>query len=124
LEAAPQPEMDADPRHRILQLCRIYRETAHRYPTHYAIMFQRAIPEYVASPASQQQAKRSMQPLQHAVQHALDQGVLAAVSAEGLTMQLWAAAHGVVSLELARFLPPEVGEQLYGRTLRTLLQIL
>lgn len=97
-----------DPRLTIVQLCQAYRQMARHHPTHYAVMFQQAIPDFQPSPASQVLAKQTMDPLRLAVQQAISSGLLQGDHADVVAMQLWAAAHGFVSLELAGYLPLEI----------------
>lgn len=110
-----------DPRCYALQLCRAYRETAHANPTHYAIMFQNAIPEYEPSESSRLEGKQSIVPLHSAIQQAIEEEHIVDEDAEALTMRLWAAAHGVVSLELSAYLSAEIGERMYDQMMKVLL---
>lgn len=119
IEKTPQPE---DPLVYIVALCQTYRETALANPTHYAIMFERAIPDFEPSTASRLEGKQSLMPLLQAVQVCIDRGLIKSQDAEQLAMMLWAAAHGVVSLELSGYLPsPTVGKQMYERVIIDLL---
>lgn len=112
-----------DPRYYALQLCRAYRETAHANRTHYAIMFQNAIPEYEPSESSRLEGKKSMSPLHSAIQQAIEEGHIVDEDADALTMRLWAAAHGVVSLELSAYLSAEIGEGMYDQMMKVLLRM-
>jgi AcrR family transcriptional regulator len=119
IEETPQPE---DPLAYIIALCHTYRETALANPTHYAIMFERVIPDFEPSDASRLEGKQSMMPLIQAVQTCIDQGIIKSQGAEQLAMMLWAAAHGVVSLELSGYLPSTTaGRQMYERVIVDLL---
>ena len=119
IEKTPQPE---DPLVFIVALCQTYRETALANPTHYAIMFERAIPDFEPSAASRLEGKQSMMPLLQAVQICIDRGIIKSQDAEQLAMMLWSAAHGVVSLELSGYLPsPTVGKRMYERVIIDLL---
>jgi AcrR family transcriptional regulator len=110
-----------DPRQRVIDLCLTYRQVALSYPTHYAIMFGNAVPDYTPSQASKQVALNAMDSLQQAVM-AMDASLLGGVSAEQLAMILWSVAHGFVSLELAGMNPmPERAEELYLAALRRIM---
>lgn len=119
LLATSDPE---DASERVLALCRTYRSAAHAAPAYYAIMFQGAVAEYAAAPASREQAMATMAPLIEAVGRYLQARADAADgAARAMAMCLWAAAHGIVSLELAGMLPVAAGDAMYERTLRDLL---
>jgi AcrR family transcriptional regulator len=113
----------ADPLQRILDLCLAYRQVALMYPTHYAIMFGKAVPDYTPSDASKQFALNAMQPLQEAVAAAMEATALNNPSAEEMAMILWSVAHGFVSLELAGMMPhPERTEAMYVAALKRILR--
>lgn len=113
---------EADPRQRILALCRSYRQVALENPTHYAIMFGQAIPDFQPSPEARQQALRSMQVLMQAIEMARQAAVLHIENSEDFGMMLWSTAHGFVSLELAGMgLAPERARELYEAAIERLL---
>ena len=119
LQATPDPG-DADAH--VLALCHTYRRAAHAAPAYYAIMFQGAIAEYEAPPASREQALATLDPLIEVVWNFLQHRDGSPYhAAREMAMRLWAAAHGIVSLELAGMLSVEVGDAIYERTLRDLL---
>jgi AcrR family transcriptional regulator len=104
---------DADPHQRVIALCRAYRATAHSYPGHYRVMFNRAIAGYTPPAASKQLASETLHPLiaalaQLTAAHQPQDG-----TAEQLAIELWAATHGFISLELADFLPVSDAELAY-----------
>jgi AcrR family transcriptional regulator len=101
---------DLDPVQRIVRLNHAYREFAVAHPTFYRIMFEGAIPQLEVSAASRARAWSSMSALQGAVLEAMSEGKLSQRDPERFAMQLWMAAHGVVSLELAGYLPPHAGD--------------
>lgn len=113
---------EADPRQRILALCRSYRQVALENPTHYAIMFGKAISDFEPSPETRQQALQSMQALMQAVEMARQAAVLHIENSEDFGMMLWATAHGFVSLELAGMsFAPERASELYEAAIARLL---
>lgn len=119
LLATPDPE---DAGEHVLALCHTYRRAAHAEPAYYAIMFQGAIADYEAPPASREQALATMDPLIEAVGSSLQQRDGSPCdAAREVAMRLWAAAHGIVSLEFAGMLPVEAADAIYERTLRDLL---
>jgi len=114
----PQP----DPRQHIIALCRSYRQTALENPTHYAIMFGNAIPDFEPSLETRQRALQSMQALMQAVEAAWQAGVLNITNSSDFGMMLWSAAHGFVSLELVGMsLAPERAAELYDSVIERLL---
>ncbi len=103
-------------------LCHTYREVALDKSTHYAIMFQQAIPEYTPSEETKLQARQSLDPLVTALQQCIEANILKPQTAEPLSMMLWTAAHGFVSLELAGYLPTaEAGKPMYQQLIVGLL---
>jgi hypothetical protein len=71
-------------------------------------MFERPIPEFIVPHNSRVQAWQSMLPLETAIKSAMQQGSLFKSSAEDFAMQLWMTTHGLVSLELAGYMTPEL----------------
>jgi AcrR family transcriptional regulator len=105
----------------LVAMCRSYRQLALLYPSHYAIMFG-SIPDYEPSYETKAIALGAMHALASVAQAAIDARRLHADNAEALAMSLWAAAHGFVSLELAKMLPhPAQAEVLYLAMIRRLL---
>ena len=105
-----------DPVTRAAALAIAYRESALADRNYYEVMFGRAIPGFEPSRESLAVADASLGMLAGAVREAMDAGVLVEGDAEAVAEVLWAAAHGVVSLELAGHFTPEVAEERY-RTL-------
>ena len=115
---------DVGPRERLALLAQAYRRTALEEPALYDLMFGRPIPEFESSPASQELAWSTFEPLVTAAGDlAAEQGVDAGEVGELATL-LWASLHGIVSLELAGLI--DDGEVLVlrglGRILDTLAQ--
>jgi AcrR family transcriptional regulator len=88
---------------RLLELAIVYRSVAHDFPAHYELMTGRPIAEYQAPPASLQFASSTLEPLRDAVADAITAGVLRG-EASLVAEQMWAAAHGHISLELSGLL--------------------
>ncbi len=124
LESALQKVHYSKPFDQILALNMMYRVFALENPMFYSIMFERPIPEFQVSQSSRLQAWQSMLPLQTAITKAIEQGILQTTNAENLAMQLWMTTHGVVSLELAGYMTPELeaGEVILERMIRDYLQ--
>lgn len=93
-----------------------YRESALADRNYYGVMFGQAIPGFEPSQESLAVADASLGMLAEAVREAMDAGVMVEGDAGAVAEVLWAAAHGVVSLELAGHFEPDVGAQRY-RTL-------
>lgn len=77
-----------------------YRVWALENPTHYMVMFGRAVPDFEPSDAAKMVALGTFQLLINAAALAIDEGLLIGDPAE-LAFHLWAGIHGYVSLELA-----------------------
>jgi AcrR family transcriptional regulator len=94
-----------DPLDDLLQRGRAYRAAALASPHYYDVMFGHPVPEFTPDDDDLAAALVTIAHLQDGVQRCIDSGLLAdGVDAARLTTWLWAAAHGVVSLELAGFI--------------------
>ena len=88
---------------------RAYRANALAERNYYGIMFLNPIPGFVPSAESLAAADASLGPLTGAIRDAMAAGVLVVDDPRRMAEVCWAAAHGVVSLELAGHFPdPEV----------------
>jgi AcrR family transcriptional regulator len=101
LEAVPAQ----DPMARLAALARAYRENALAERAYYGVMFQQAIPGFRPGAASLAAAAASLEVLTRAVAAAVDAGTLRPGDPRAVAEVLWAAVHGVVSLELAGHFP-------------------
>jgi AcrR family transcriptional regulator len=102
---------DPDPLGRLRALGRAYRASALAEPGYYGVMFQQAIPGFQPSAESLLVAGASLEVLTQAVRAAMEARVLRAGDPQAVAEVLWAAVHGVVSLELAgHFADPEVAD--------------
>lgn len=102
---------DPDPLGRLRALGRAYRASALAEPGYYGVMFQQAIPGFRPSAESLVVAGASLEVLTQAVRAAMGAGGLRAGDPRAVAEVLWAAVHGVVSLELAgHFADPEVAD--------------
>jgi AcrR family transcriptional regulator len=104
----------ADPERRLRVLGEAYFRFALREPHAYRIMFELREPEREAKPQYRVKEIRSWQVLLHAVELAVQAGVLAG-EPELIAHQLWAGLHGLVSLHLA-------GKLGLGRSAREVLE--
>ena len=101
---------DDDPLARLGALAHAYRANALAERAYYGVMFQQAIPGFRPSAGSLAAAGASLEVLARAVRAAMDAGALRPGDSQPVAEVLWAAVHGVVSLELAGHLPdPEAG---------------
>ncbi len=96
-EVAP---MD-DPLEALRELCRRYRRLGIEHPTTYEVMFMRSVPGFEPSEESATVAASSFDELVRAVERGMREDALAPGDAASVAQQIWAAGHGVVSLELA-----------------------
>ncbi|WP_052351584.1 WHG domain-containing protein [Deinococcus pimensis] len=97
---------EPDPYARVLTLCRTYRELALAYPAHYGVIFRNIIPGYTPSEDAYRGTLRLFGPITEAVLAGMQGGRLRSADPGPLVMELWLATHGLVSAEVARFLPP------------------
>jgi AcrR family transcriptional regulator len=96
---------DDDPMRRLGALADAYRANALAERAYYGVMFQQAIPGFRPSAASLAAARASLEVLARAVRAAMDAGALRPGDPQPVAEVLWAAVHGVVSLELAGHFP-------------------
>jgi AcrR family transcriptional regulator len=103
-----------DPLGRLAALGHAYRANALAERAYYGVMFQQAIPGFRPSAASLAAAGASLEVLARAVRAAMDAGALRPGDPQPVAEVLWAAVHGVVSLELAGHFPdPATGADRY-----------
>ena len=87
---------------RLVALGRGYLDVAREVPAFFAVMFGRAIPDFVPSRATREHGReRTFGVLLETAQSCLDAGTLVAPSALRLARLCWASAHGAASLEAA-----------------------
>jgi AcrR family transcriptional regulator len=103
LAAALDQATGADPLQRLAAMGRAYRSNALANRSYYAVMFQRPIPGFQPSPQAYEESLRPLHMLAHTVADCIDRGVFRAEDPRHIAGVLWAAAHGAVSLELARY---------------------
>ena len=95
-----------------------YRASALADPDLYAVMFGRAVTGYAPPRESVDRSKRRFRVMVEAVQRCIDAGVLVPADPVEVADVLWAAAHGMVSLELAGYYPdPELARSRYRAAL-------
>lgn len=90
-----------------------YRRFALSHPTQYMVMFGRAVPDFVPSPAAFERALQSFLKLTDGVRRA------GLERPEQRALHLFATVHGYVMLEMAGMVPPsdEPFDELYARAL-------
>lgn len=111
-EAQANVPRHTGPTERIVALCRAYRDTAHQFPHHYALMLGRFRGTFEPGQKSADKALATLEPLVAAAA-SLVGGELGPTtleedkpsSAESVARALFALSHGWVSLELAGMLP-------------------
>jgi AcrR family transcriptional regulator len=81
--------------------CRRYRDFALASPAAYAVMFSRAIPEFIPSEPCKLDAAGAFGVLVEAVRRGIEAGDLVERDAADVAEGIWATCHGLVSLELA-----------------------
>ena len=89
-----------DPLEDLSEAGRRYRRLALAHPASYAVMFDRAVPDYVPSEDAKAHAAASFGRLVRLVQRAMDAGVIAAADPTEVAQRVWSACHGQVSLEM------------------------
>jgi AcrR family transcriptional regulator len=99
-----------------------YRAFAHAHPHVYGLMFQGAAANFEPSADARETGWLAIAPVVSVVAQCLEAGLFDAPTADEGAAQLWAAAHGVVSLELARNLPDKAaGERIYRAVVNKLI---
>jgi AcrR family transcriptional regulator len=107
-----------DPVERIRSLAAAYRHNALKFPTYYRVMFEQAIPGFVPSAEAKARSRLVLDILIEAVSACVRAGRFAAdTDPERVAHLLWASQHGVISLELAGYLPADVAEEQNGALL-------
>jgi|SRR5450830_26882 len=99
-----------------------YHAFARRYPSYYMVMFGDAIAGFVPPEASRIAAWESFTPLIAEFQHCMQSGALPVSSASAAARLMWAAMHGVISLELKGFyLKHDHADHLFQSAVRAVL---
>lgn len=113
LETVPRATgPDADPAAHLAAVGLAYREAALVERNFYVVMFNEAIPNYVPDDAARRAAAASLDVLRDAIRACAEAGILRADSdVDEVADVLWAASHGVISLELGGHFSAELGEQ-------------
>jgi AcrR family transcriptional regulator len=84
-----------------------YRTFAEEHPTSYAVMFDAAVPDHEHGERAMVAGQRALGLLVERVRRALDAGQLHGDAAQ-IAVSLWAANHGLVSLEMKGAGPPTI----------------
>lgn len=91
---------------------RAYRENALAEPNFYGVMSGLAIPGYTPGEEATTAAEASLDVLREAARFCIETGVFRAdADPDEVADTLWAAAHGVISLERAGHFPGELGQR-------------
>src|SRR4051812_12172639 len=99
-----------DPLTALGELGLAYRRAALANPHLYDLMFGRPVATFAPDEDTKAVADAAYRPLVDAVQRCLDTGAMVNGDAGRVARYLWAASHGMVSLELAGHLPEEVAD--------------
>lgn len=109
LDAVP---LGDDPAEYLAAVGRAYRENALAEGHFYALMHGPGIPGYVPGEEARAAARASLDMLRNAARACVGAGVFRAdADVEEITDVLWAAAHGVISLERAGHFPDGLGAE-------------
>jgi AcrR family transcriptional regulator len=96
------------PRRRIVRLINAYRDWALAHPTHYQLMFGRAVPEFEPGPELlNEAASGTFSILVEAVTAAQSSRQLRPGNPGQLALYVWGLAHGLVMIELSGVVPPQ-----------------
>jgi AcrR family transcriptional regulator len=98
-----------------------YRRFATEHPTYYAVMFDRAVPDFEPSADAKAHAAETLGMLAARIARAIDAGALAPGDPMVLAGAMWSACHGVVSLELKSVGPDGLDWAAVHRTLNEAL---
>lgn len=85
-----------------------YRAFALEHTTLYAVMFERVVPDFEASPTAMASGLATLQHLAERIQRCIDAGALRDAPALHLAAIVWSTCHGVISLELKQKLVPAI----------------
>ncbi|MQS15603.1 TetR/AcrR family transcriptional regulator [Streptomyces kaniharaensis] len=114
LDAVPRGD---DPAEYLAALGRAYRANALEEPKFYGVMHGEGVPGFVPDESARAAAAASLDVLREAARACVEEGVLRAdADVDEITDTLWAAAHGVISLERGGHFPGALGEERF-RTL-------
>lgn len=109
---------DPDPLAHLYQLAAAYRASALADPHYYRVMFLQAIPGFVPDDEALAAADAGFDVLIDCARACVDTGVFVPSDPGEIAQVLWAAAHGVVSLELAGHLDSETAPHRYETVTR------
>lgn len=102
-----------DPLTHMYRIAKAYRDSALTEPNYYRVMFAQAIPGFTPNCDTLAAASASFQILIDAAGACVDAGVFVTADPTEIAEVLWAAAHGVISLELAGHLDPSQAPHRY-----------
>lgn len=111
-----------DPFEDLAEAGRCYRRFALEHPSHYALMFERSVPDYVPSQLAMGHARATFLQLQMLVQRAMAAGVIAQGDAAEVAQRLWNTCHGSVSLQLRGIGFSDDGDATAEATAQTVLR--
>lgn len=97
-----------DPLADLLQCGLAYRQFALEHTTYYAVMFDRAVPEFEPSPDTVVAATATLELLAAMVRRVVEAGVFEPVDLLHTAATIWASCHGAMSLELKAVGPPQI----------------
>jgi AcrR family transcriptional regulator len=89
-----------DPAEDLIEAGRRYRCNALAHPAMYAVMFERAVPDFEPSHGAKLQALASFEELVSLVRRSMDTGDIAPADPVDVAQGVWSLCHGQVSLEL------------------------
>lgn len=112
---------DGPPLDRLRAFCLAYRSFALGDPGTYALMFDRAVPDFVPSPEAMLTAHSCFACLVDTVSEAQAAGVVVGGDAVEVAQRAWAALHGAVSLERHGICFAPDSDQHYVALVETLL---
>jgi len=98
----------ADPIADLRRCAQRYRRFALDHPTSYAVMFERAVPDFEPSTDAHLVAAATLGELAIKIERAIREGFFPDQDPLELAACLWAALHGVVTLELKGAGPPDI----------------
>ncbi len=114
-----------EPAQDLMALAHAYRDWALSHPQLYAVMFAGALGNHLPPDLDPQLALDTMRPLENASARFIASGrAVPDASTARLSIALWSAVHGFVSLELLQFLDPDAtaGRQSYTWAMSALLR--
>ena len=105
----------------VADLAEAYRSAALNRPGYFEVMFSRVFPDFKASTSSRRFGLSTFNVLKAAIASCMRDGLIRGDDPDEFTKRFWGAIHGLVSLEVAGYMPKKGAEQRYLTLVKALL---